>query len=230
MSKKQIETIEGAQVNSVQIKEKRGRTSIPDEWMDCKIDELDNEIKIYETYQLCHKELKRKREESMHDDDEKELDSAAVEMQKEVEQLHKERLHAKRQKRALINDMKDRTDTSYEDCYVTGLVEYVMNAKANQSSYNSGKFRDKVTAYYDAERKNPETQLKEKWCHLTGWQWQGKEGTVKAAHLVSRSLPPKTVAYLFGEDDAPCTNPKNGKSNNLSDNLEDVNMLINICM
>lgn len=105
-------------------------------------------------------------------------------------------------------DRKEEPDVDfYERAYANSIVPRVMTASGNQkrvfSKHQQAKFRKDVLDRYGAAEDGGA------WCHLTGW-WPSAR--VKAAHLVSKSLTGPEISYLFGEDDAPLEDPRNGIS------------------
>ncbi|KAJ6016929.1 hypothetical protein N7451_000308, partial [Penicillium sp. IBT 35674x] len=93
--------------------------------------------------------------------------------------------------------------------YTDTIITRVMKADGKQQalSFKSSRFKADVNAYYDAKDKtNPDLMF----CHVLGTHFDKR--TVKAAHLVPKSMTREELAHLFGDEDAVITLPQNGLS------------------
>ncbi|KAL8970836.1 MAG: hypothetical protein Q9183_001335 [Haloplaca sp. 2 TL-2023] len=101
--------------------------------------------------------------------------------------------------------------SSLEDAYTTMVVNKVMAATAKQKKrkFDQASFKRDVLDYYQAGRHvavDDTNAYDEAYCLLTGWQ---NSKSVKAAHIVPKSLRGDEVSYCFGVGDATLRNPRN---------------------
>lgn len=94
----------------------------------------------------------------------------------------------------------------FERAYASSLVQRVMGctekkAEEGFSKHDQARFRANVLQYYDAV----DSDLA--WCVVSG-VWCEK-GTVKAAHLVPKSLSQEEMSLIFGADEPVASNPRN---------------------
>ena len=80
------------------------------------------------------------------------------------------------------------------------------SSKQKKSSFDQEQFRKKVLDYYGALDVQGEDSAA--YCHLTGW-WD--KGSVKASHLVPKSLSGEEISFLFDIGELVLSDPRNGK-------------------
>ena len=108
-------------------------------------------------------------------------------------------------------DIGDGPDTDYfERAYANTIIPRVMGSSCKQpkntfTKHDQARFRERVLDYYGASRKGGEEARA--YCHLTGW-W--KPQTAKAAHLVPKQLSGEELSFLFGVQETPLQDPRNG--------------------
>lgn len=110
------------------------------------------------------------------------------------------------QKRANVSrepsiDFLERAYSSTMATRVTGA-----SSKQKKRNFDQAQFRKNVISYLGAD-KDPE-HAGTIWCHLTGWHM--KE-SIKAAHLVPKTLHGDELTYLFGVGEMVLPDPRNGK-------------------
>jgi hypothetical protein len=128
----------------------------------------------------------------------------------------------KRQRSILEDDLEDeiRTDkrqrnidtvpdhSFLERAYTNIIVPRVMGAisKQRKTKFDQSAFRKDVLQYYSAIKISGKNATAA-YCHLTGWA----DGfSIKAAHLVPKSLTGEEISYLFGIGDLIRSDPRNG--------------------
>ena len=96
----------------------------------------------------------------------------------------------------------------FERAYAETIGTRVMGAvskQKRQKKFNQSAFRKAVLEYYSAIDNEKELA----YCHLLGWL---TEESIKAAHLVPKSLSGNEIAHLFGTKDFDVKlDPRNGK-------------------
>lgn len=127
----------------------------------------------------------------------------------------------KRQKRLIQEDLEAEVEVKrsravepldnglLERAYMDAIVPRVMGAaaKTRKSPLNQSKFKKEVGGYYGLDK---HCQANESWCHVLGFPVPS--GSVKAAHLVPKSLSHAEVSHIFGVEDGVLTDPRNGKA------------------
>ncbi|KAJ5679974.1 hypothetical protein N7462_008218 [Penicillium macrosclerotiorum] len=126
----------------------------------------------------------------------------------------------RRQRRVLSEDLKDAVETQkrrrhegppdaglLERAYAEAIVTQIMKADGNlpASPFNKREFKRAVNDYYGVAEYSDQT-----WCHVLGRHLERK--SVKAAHIVPKSMDLSQLAHLFGDQDAVTTLPQNGLS------------------
>jgi hypothetical protein len=127
----------------------------------------------------------------------------------------------KRQKHVLEDDLNEtlavykrlRTDPPSDEglleiAYKDSIVSRVMRAERKQraSSFNQAQFKKDVHKYYSTVDSDDGTKV---WCHVIGAFFD--KNSVKAAHIVPKSLDREELAHLFGDEDVVISLPQNGK-------------------
>lgn len=126
----------------------------------------------------------------------------------------------KRQKKVLTEDLqeemaikKKRSNTSPDEgllrrAYRDTIVPRVMGAvtKVAERKFNQRRFKKGVEKHYGIREHCPKGYS---WCHVLGRYEPA--ATVKAAHLVPKSLTDDEVAHLFGGEHKVQCDPQNGK-------------------
>ena len=96
-----------------------------------------------------------------------------------------------------------------ERAYVNTIIPRVMDtaARTQKHPFNQKNFKKKVKEYY-----NVPTDFAEKtsYCHVLGFYLPGP--SVKAAHLVPKSLSQEEVSHILGVQDGVLSDPSNGKN------------------
>ncbi|KAJ5775864.1 uncharacterized protein N7511_000875 [Penicillium nucicola] len=128
----------------------------------------------------------------------------------------------KRQKHLLEDDLNEtlavhkrlRTDPPSDEgllerAYKDTIVSRVMRAEGKQRalSFNHARFKKEVNKYYSTLDSDDGTLV---WCHVLGGFFDKK--SVKAAHIVPKSLDRRELAHMFGDEDAVVSLPQNGLS------------------
>ncbi|KAJ9264572.1 hypothetical protein DTO212C5_7075 [Paecilomyces variotii] len=119
-----------------------------------------------------------------------------------------------RQKRAIEQDLEDeasrekkrREEDPEVDFLERAYATRVMGASSKQekkfSKRDQSEFRKAVLCRYGSADSKGSA-----YCHLSGW-WDAD--LVKAAHLVPKLLTGHEISYLFGVEELPLTDPRNG--------------------
>ncbi|KAJ9374586.1 hypothetical protein DTO282E5_669 [Paecilomyces variotii] len=144
----------------------------------------------------------------------------------DLKQANEDLRLVKRQRSLLEDDLQDelrkrqKDDTTGPDkdflerAYTNVIVPRVMGAlsKQKKSKFNQSAFRKDVLEFYSAVGVQEHDGKKEEfaaYCHLTGWT---DPESVKAAHLVPKSLTEEEIGYLFGTKELIRSDPRNGIS------------------
>lgn len=142
--------------------------------------------------------------------------------------LHKFRSQAdivrvmKRDQRNLAEDLQDEVNSKrlrstdpndhglLERAYRDAIIARVMSATARKtkSTFDQGKFKRRVNRFYGI--KQPTIQKSFSWCHVLGFTIPAS--SVKAAHIVPKSLSPEEITHIFGQEDEVITDARDGKS------------------
>lgn len=142
----------------------------------------------------------------------------------DLKQANEDLRLVKRQRSLLEDDLQDelrkrqKDDTTGPDkdflerAYTNVIVPRVMGAlsKQKKSKFNQSAFRKDVLEFYSAVGVQEHDGKKEEfaaYCHLTGWT---DPESVKAAHLVPKSLTEEEIGYLFGTKELIRSDPRNG--------------------
>jgi chromosome segregation ATPase len=184
--------------------------STTSEFIESKVSELSSELDYLQTYKTS---LRALFDESTEDkvSVKKELDI----IKKRILPVEDELVTLKRQKKIIQEDIDDilpQHDT-IKEAYSSLIVNKVMSAsRHSERNFDQKAFRNKVCEYYKAIQTidGPKTRTR-KWCHVLGRWLEGS--TVKAAHLVPKSLMSEELSYLFGVGEALLSDPRNGKLN-----------------
>lgn len=96
-----------------------------------------------------------------------------------------------------------------ERAYVDTIIPRVMGAaaKTEKHPFDQQKFKKKVNGYYNVPTDSVE---RTSYCHVLGFYLPAP--SVKAAHLVPKSLSQEEVCHIFGVQDGVLTDPSNGKN------------------
>jgi hypothetical protein len=109
-------------------------------------------------------------------------------------------------------DIGDGPDTDFfERAYANTIIPRVMGASSKQAKniftkHDQARIRERVLDYYGALKKFDGKTIKVH-CHLSGW-WV--PSLVKAAHLVPKQLSGEELSFLFGVQETPLQDPRNG--------------------
>ncbi len=177
------------------------------EFLESKILGLESTIEYVDSYKAGLVELYEgnKIEKRAYDEEIKEVD-------RQVREVEEQGVALKRQKKIIQEDLQEERPKyeTMEQAYASVITAKVMAAsRQKNSNFNQTAFKESVYAYYDAAippEKNPEIQRKV-WCPISGWN---PEDTMKAAHLVPKSLESTELSHLFGVGEAVLYDPRNG--------------------
>jgi hypothetical protein len=100
-------------------------------------------------------------------------------------------------------------DGLVERAYVDTIIPRVMGAaaKIRKSPFDQKKFKKDVNQYYGLMT---ESGKETSFCHVLGFFLPAS--TVKAAHVVPKSLSQAEVSHIFGVQDGVLSDPRNGKN------------------
>ncbi|KAF7714342.1 Uncharacterized protein PECH_003048 [Penicillium ucsense] len=124
----------------------------------------------------------------------------------------------KRQKRQLADDLEEDTasirqkidgepDGLLERAYVQAIVDRVMSATVKQAAipFNKKQFKEDVNQLYGINDQRPSNEFN--WCHVLGiWR---PAATIKAAHIVPKSLRAGDLRHIFGYTNDIASDPQN---------------------
>ncbi|OJJ50661.1 hypothetical protein ASPZODRAFT_162606 [Penicilliopsis zonata CBS 506.65] len=123
----------------------------------------------------------------------------------------------KRQRQLLLEDLEEQVEVKkhrshepgqdfFERAYAETIVPRVMAARAKQKHqpFDQSAFKKSVYSYYGIE----ELEDHSAWCHVLGGWYPCR--SVKAAHLVPKSLTKEEVSHLFGAGEVVLSDPRNG--------------------
>jgi hypothetical protein len=127
-----------------------------------------------------------------------------------------------RQKRFIEEDLEeivakkkkeigDEPDADFiERAYANTIIPRVMGSSSKKTEkkfakLDQARFRERVLDYYGASQKSDQMTIA--YCHLTGWS-ESKQ--IKAAYLVPKQLSGEELSFLFGVQETPLQDPRNG--------------------
>ncbi|EEP79818.1 predicted protein [Uncinocarpus reesii 1704] len=123
-------------------------------------------------------------------------------------ELEIETYTVKRQKRLILDDMKDGYPSTWkiEDAYIAAIRTKTMAATINKRRFRQTEFKKVVADYLQAQRQTE--GLKYMWCHILGDWLEAR--LVKTAHIVPKSLDPDAIGYVFGAFSMTLDDERNG--------------------
>lgn len=142
---------------------------------------------------------------------EEELKKELRKLDDTARELNLEAVTVKRQKRLILEDLKD-TAPSRETmgkAYASVIMNKVMAAsktKFDKPRYLQTEFKKMICDYLHASKMDQGEEYV--WCHVTA-QWYLASET-KTAHIVPKSLDGDEVAYLFGVGAISMSDERNG--------------------
>jgi hypothetical protein len=121
------------------------------------------------------------------------------------------------ERRVLAEDMAEELHKSVpiERAYAVAMEGRVNAATGKQRAgkLNYSKFKRDVLDYYDGKGIGEGRDGGDAWCHVLGWL---PSNSVRAAHIVPKSLDEGSLAHLFGAKVEPAVDVRNSLSSLLS--------------
>lgn len=108
----------------------------------------------------------------------------------------------------MSHELKCSASPDTASAYASAMMHRVDTAVGNQRRirFHKSRIREETLEYYGASRPRADG-VEEVFCHLSGWQ---PSPSVTVARLVPKYLEEDQLAYLFGNELKPATDPRNG--------------------